>query len=55
MGKECEFVHFVTDDLFHGCALTAFVEAAREAGAWPDSQTVRKRAYALYEAEKRRA
>ena len=39
----------VIDDLFHGCALAAFVEQACKARGWPDSEEVRKRAYFLYE------
>ena len=39
------------DDPFHSIALAAFVEVAREAGTWPDSEAVRRRAYELYEAE----
>jgi hypothetical protein len=39
----------VLDDLFHGCALAAFVEQACRAGGWPESETVRQRAYDLYE------
>lgn len=37
------------DDLFHGCALFAFVEQARLVGDWPDTLQVRQRAYDLYE------
>jgi hypothetical protein len=37
------------DDLFHGCALAAFVEQAVELGAWPSSESTRRRAYQLYE------
>lgn len=37
------------DDLFHGCALIAFVEQACIAGGWPGSDVVRRRAYDLYE------
>ena len=36
---------------FHGAALMAYVEVARECGTWPDSDSVRRRAYAIYEAE----
>jgi hypothetical protein len=43
----------LTADLFHCCALTAFVAEARSAGGWPDSERTRQRAYALYEAELR--
>jgi hypothetical protein len=39
----------ILDDLFHGCALAAFVEQASRAGSWPESEDVRRRAYALDE------
>lgn len=39
----------VLDDLFHGCALAAFVEQACRAGGWPESEDVRRQAYDLYE------
>jgi hypothetical protein len=48
----------IWDDLFHGCAITAFVEEAIKARAMPDSEATRRRAYQLYEealAEKNRA
>jgi len=39
-------------DLFHCCALTAWVEVAAETGQQPpDSERVRRRAYQLYEEE----
>ncbi len=38
-------------DTFHSCALAAFVEVAKECGDWPDSKAVKRRAYAIYEAE----
>ena len=41
----------LTADLFHCCALTAFVAEARSAGGWPDSELTRRRAYVLYERE----
>lgn len=37
------------DDLFHGCALAAFVEQAIEQGGPPDVEATRLRAYRLYE------
>lgn len=37
------------DDLFHWAALVAYVEAANARFGWPDSEEVRRRAYALYE------
>lgn len=44
----------LTRDLFHCCALVAYVEVASETGQWPpDSETVRRRAYDLYEQELR--
>lgn len=49
----------ITSDLFHCCALRAYVEVASETGQWPpdaepDSEQVRRRAYDLYEQELRR-
>jgi len=44
----------ILDDLFHGCALQAFLEQAQIEGAWPDPEATRKRAYQLYEAALRR-
>jgi hypothetical protein len=41
----------LTADLFHCCALAAFVAEARATGGWPNSDATRRRAYALYEAE----
>jgi hypothetical protein len=39
----------ILDDLFHACALAAFLEqAARELG-WPDVEATRRRAYQIYE------
>jgi len=38
-------------DLFHNCALVAFVEEARAQGTWPDCEATRQRAFALYEQE----
>ena len=37
------------DDLFHGCAIAAFVEQAIKQGGPPDSEATRQRAYRLYE------
>jgi hypothetical protein len=39
------------DDLFHGCALRAFLEQAHADQAWPDPEATRQRAYAYYEQE----
>jgi len=41
----------ITQDLFHCCALIAYVEEARTQGGNPDSEATRRRAYALYEQE----
>lgn len=37
------------DDLFHACALRAFLREAREARGWPAEEATRRRAYQLYE------
>jgi hypothetical protein len=37
------------DDLFLGCALTAYLEQAQIQQGWPDSEATRRRAYRLYE------
>jgi hypothetical protein len=38
------------DDLFHGCAVAAYVDQAVEEGHWPpDSETTKRRAYRYYE------
>jgi hypothetical protein len=43
------------DDLFHHCALWAWAEIYEETGQWPpDSEQTRRRAYDLYETEKRK-
>jgi hypothetical protein len=39
----------IWDDLFHGCALAAFLEQAAAAGGWPDPEATRQRAYSYYE------
>jgi hypothetical protein len=48
----------ILDDLFHGCALRAYLEVMAETGQWPpDSEATRQRAYRYYEqalAEKNR-
>jgi hypothetical protein len=45
----------VWEDLFHNCALVAYVTVWRETGQFPpDSETVRKLAYRFYEDEKKR-
>jgi hypothetical protein len=39
----------ILDDLFLGCALTAFLQVAFEQRAMPDAEATRRRAYQLYE------
>ena len=39
-------------DPFHQAALTAYCEVPAECGTWPDSRTVQRRAYAIYEAQR---
>ena len=39
----------ILDDLFFGCALTAFLQVAFEQRAMPDAELTRRRAYQLYE------
>jgi hypothetical protein len=39
----------ILDDLFHGCALAAYVELAVECGGIPDEEVTRQRAYRYYE------
>ena len=39
------------DDLFHGCALAAFIDQAIQEGCSPDKEATRRRAYAYYEQE----
>jgi hypothetical protein len=39
----------ILDDLFHACALRAFVEVSRQCQGWPDSEATRRLAYSLYE------
>lgn len=42
----------VLDDLFHGCALRAYLEIWAETGRFPpDSEATRQRAYQHYEDE----
>jgi hypothetical protein len=40
---------WILDDLFHGCALRAYVEQACIEQGWLDSEAIRRRAYQLYE------
>lgn len=47
----------ILDDLFHGCALRAYVDEAAAVKGWPDPEATRLRAYRYYEealAEKHR-
>lgn len=37
------------DDLFLGCALSAYLDQAQIQQGWPDSEATRRRAYRLYE------
>ena len=39
----------ILDGLFHGCALTAFLEQAQAEQGWPNPEATRQRAYLLYE------
>lgn len=39
------------DDIFHACALAAYLEEAQACRGWPGSEATKRRAYALYEAE----
>ncbi len=39
----------ILDDLFHGCALQAFIAQAIEQGGPPDEEATRKRAFLYYE------
>jgi len=41
----------ILHDLFHGCSLAAYVEAAIACKGWPSSEAVRQHAYHLYEKE----
>ena len=40
-------------DIFHSCALRAFIDEAVIAQNWPDSDKVQRRAYRYYEEAKR--
>ena len=39
----------ILDDLFHGCALAAFLEQAHAQQGWPDAEATRQLAYRMYE------
>ena len=41
----------VWEQLFHQAALLAYCEVGAECGGVPESEAVRRRAYAIYEAE----
>jgi hypothetical protein len=41
----------VLDDLFHGCALAAYVKLAMACGGFPDQEATRQLAYRYYEEE----
>lgn len=43
--------HDILDDLFHACALAAFIDQAIEEGGPPDKEATRRRAFAYYEQE----
>lgn len=38
----------ILDDLFHFCALRAYLEQAAIEGCFPDTEATRRRAYDLY-------
>jgi len=40
----------IWSDLFHHCALVAFLEQAIAEQGWPDPEMTRQRAYRMYEA-----
>lgn len=43
------------DDIFHACALRAWIDVAQTTGRWPpDTEATRRLAYALYERELRK-
>jgi hypothetical protein len=39
----------ILDGLFHGCALTAYLDQAAEQRGWPDSAATKRRANDYYE------
>ncbi|MDP1798628.1 MAG: hypothetical protein Q8K78_14135 [Planctomycetaceae bacterium] len=39
----------ILDDLFHGCAVAAYVELAAACGGMPNQEATRQRAYYYYE------
>ncbi len=39
----------ILDDVFHGCAVAAYVELAAECGGVPDAEVTRRRAFRYYE------
>ena len=40
----------ILDDLFHGCAFSAFVEQALVQRGWPDTGATKQKAFKQYEA-----
>ena len=40
----------IMDDMFHSCALTAYIEEATKSGGPPDAELTRRRAFQLFEA-----
>lgn len=43
----------IWDEPFHACAFAAFIEQARAQQDWPDPEKTRRRAYELYERQKK--
>jgi hypothetical protein len=39
----------IFDDLFHGCALAAYLDQAAIVQGWPDQEATRRVAFDLYE------
>ena len=39
----------ILEDLFHGCALAAFLDQAQAEQGWPSGEATRQRAYRYYE------
>ena len=39
----------ILDDLFHACALAAYVDEAQATGNWPECEATRRRAFRYYE------
>ena len=48
----CDDLNDILDDVFHGCAVAAYVDQMIVDQHWPpDEEATRRRAYAYYEAE----